>query len=1118
MELEGDFTTLPIENFYSAPGREIITDFVQPVLGESVSYDRLTGYFSINALVSVAQGLESLFRKNGRMRLVIGIHDVPIELVAAWNMGSLISVDLVEDFKTRLFTEIGFLTNQVEKSAIATIGWMMKLNLLEVRVAAPRSELGIYHQKRMIFRDSKGNVIAGTGSLNETKGGHNNIEEMQFNFSWTSPPEMIQPLTQSFERIWSGEEEAVEIHELTSEFATRLLKEIGNPPNPLLNTPVESTPFQNVTQEILDLALKSRLFTPNNISAAALYPHQERVYSESLNRWPIRVLMADEVGLGKTLEAGAVISYMHQVQEVLKITILAPAGLLSQWQDEMDKHFGLTFWKWDSGSKTYITLDGNRSTSRGFGAPGAPSLQLVSAQWARQNPEIFLGSNPEMLLVDEAHAARVQIDDYGNHKSTKLWALLDSLKDKIAHIVLMTATPMQIQPEEYHSLLKILGLPDPWDRFVIYENSLKIIAKTNSNPTFQDAADLSILIISTFQSSEWLPKILTKEEYTKILELSALSQESAFKRANLVLKSFDDYRRILMKVHPANFLTCRNTKSGLEEFGYKFPTRNFTAPAVSMNAAHTRFEQHLEAYLSNGYGRTEMAIRPDNAFPIGFAKSTYYQRLVSSLFAAHNSLSRRRDKLQQIYDEIIQGNYESISQYFNLLADDDDGLDDGYELLDGFVIERNKLENVLDIIKYEIALEVQTLKDLVRELDAIGPDLSSSDPKFIEAMNQLEAKVSNAPVLIFSRYTDTLDGFLSLFRKSDLALNVSGYSLYTGGAVWIYEDGVTKEATKSDVTEALEDCRIQIIFCSDAASEGLNLQSAQTIINLDVPWNPARLEQRIGRIARLGQKAPEVEIVNLWYPRSVEAQMYRRLLARRDEYQIAVGEFPEIFGRAIKDAVSDRLSNTGASSDPMNELREMRKSFQRVALEEVWQRGPLDMPPSKALREDLFRFVEGASQIKPNQFSGLVYTSEVGKRGSLTLTSPALSVSTKIDFNPVVDVGWMPFGIIENRAGPLAFSLQFPDGTFRILKASAIGGLLLSVVGLEPLIELHFATGNFAIEQIQRAIEEAINLEYLVPKHSRGIVRQKSEIGLPREIDSTQLKFRLLGKSRVEVQ
>ena len=1118
MELEGDFTTLQIKNFYSAPGREIITNFVRPVLGESVAYDRLTGYFSINALVSIAQGLESLFRKNGRMRLVIGIHDVPFDLVAAWNMGSLLPADLVEQCKIRLFAEAGYLTDQVEKNAITTIGWMMKLKLLEVRIAAPRNESGIYHQKRMIFRDAHGNIIAGTGSLNETKGGHNNIEEMHFNFSWNSVPEMIEPLTQSFERIWNGEEESVEIHELDSEFATRLLKEIGSPPNPLTATSKIPLNIQNITEEILDLARKSPFFTPNNISAAALYPHQERVFTESLNRWPIRVLMADEVGLGKTLEGGAVISYMNHVQKVTKITILAPAGLLSQWQDEMSKHFGLIFWKWDSGSKSYISHNGNRSASKGFGAPGAPSLQLVSAQWARQNFELFSSSKPEMLLVDEAHAARVQIDDYGNHKSTKLWKLLDKLKDQITHIVLMTATPMQIRPEEYHGLLNILGLPDPWNRFDIYENSLKIIAKTNPKPTFQDAADVSTLIISTFQSSEWLPKILTKEEYTQILELSALLDASSFKKANLVLNSFDDFRRILMKIHPANFLTCRNTKTGLEKFGYKFPERKFSAPPVSMSAAHNRFEQHLEAYLSNGYGRTEMAIRPDNAFPIGFAKSTYYQRLVSSLFAAHNSLSRRRDKLQQIHDEIMLGNYESISQYFNLLADDDDGLDDGYEHLDGFVIERNRLVQVLEIVKYEIALEVQTLKDLVRELEAIGPDLSSNDPKFIEAMKQLEAKVSQAPVLVFSRYTDTLDGFLGFFRKSNLAINISGYSLYTGGAVWIYEDGATSEATKSDVTEALEDGRIQIIFCSDAASEGLNLQSAQTIINLDVPWNPARLEQRIGRIARLGQKASKVEIINLWYPRSVEAQMYRRLLERRDEYQIAVGEFPEIFGKAITDAVSDRLSNTGGLSDPLTELREMRNSFQRVALEEVWQRGPLDMPPSKALREDLFRFVENASQINPIDFSGLVYTSEVGQRGSLTLTSPALSVSTKVDFGPVVDAGWIQVGIIENETGPLAFSLRFPDGAFRILKASAFGGLLLSVVGLETIKESHFATGKFTIEKIQWALEETINLEYLIPKHSRGIIRQKVEIGLPMQIDLAQLKFRLLGNSRVEVQ
>jgi|688.fasta_scaffold21749_4 superfamily II DNA or RNA helicase len=1117
MQAVGDFRTLAIKNFYSAPGREILNDFVKPVLGQSISYDRLTGYFSVNALVSVAEGLEHLFRQNGKMRLVIGIHDVPLDLVAAWTMGNLLPAELVQEYKNRLLNEVGYLVEQVERNAITTIGWMMKLNLLEVKVAAPRNALGIYHQKRMIFRDSNRNVIAGTGSLNETKGGQENIEEMHFNFSWNADPSMIEPLTTSFEKIWSGQEESVEIHDLDDSFATSLLKKLGNPGNPLKGNNPEITPTQEIAEEILRLAIDSPIFAPNNISSAALYPHQERVYSESLNRWPVRVLMADEVGLGKTLEAGAVISYMHHIQKISRITILAPAGLLSQWQDEMTKHFGLEFWKWNSGLKSFTSQGNTWNRSNGFGGPTGPQLQLVSAQWARQNADQFAQSLPDMLFVDEAHAARVQIDNYGNHKATLLWRLLDRIKHDVPHIVLMTATPMQIHPAEYHSLLKILGLPSPWDGFGMYEKSLKIIAKTNPRPTFQDAADVATLVLSTFQNNEWLPKILSESEFEFILKLVGLAEAAPFDRANLVLKNFDEYRRILMKIHPANFLTCRNTKSGLEEFGYKFPARKFTAPSVAMTPAHTRFETHLEAYLSNGYGRSEMAIRPDSTFPIGFAKSTYYQRLVSSLFAAHKSLTRRRDKLKLIRDELLSGNFEAINQYFNLLADDDDdGLDEGYERLDGFVIEKPKLLQILDHVKYEIALEVQTLSDLVKELDAIGEDLSASDPKFIEAISQLGEKVQIGPVLVFSRYTDTLEGFLEYFKKSDLASDIDGYSLYTGGDVWICQKGVITPATKNDVTDALEDGRITIVFCSDAASEGLNLQSAQAIINLDVPWNPARLEQRIGRIARLGQKAEEVEIVNLWYPRSVEAQMYRRLLQRRDEYQIAVGEFPEIFGSAIKAAVADRLSNTGTSTDPLAELNAMRNHFQRVALEEVWQRGALDLPPSKAFREDLLSFIGAASIKQPADFERLVFTAEVGRRGSLTLTSPALLAASKIHMDTEIDTDWLELGVFENEISPLMFGVRISGSTFRLLKTNSLGALLLAAIGTESLKNSHFATAEFGQDKLEWALEEAINSEYLVPKHLSGITTKNLTIRPFLQFSVTGAQFRSLGRVRGE--
>mgnify|MGYP000606078474 CR=1 FL=1 len=115
MSGELGFKDLQIKNFYSAPGHEIVNAFVRPVLTKATSYDRLTGYFSVGALVSIAQGLEELFRKNGLMRLVIGIHDVPSDLIAAWKIGEILPAVLVETCKKRLLEEIGFLVAEVDK-------------------------------------------------------------------------------------------------------------------------------------------------------------------------------------------------------------------------------------------------------------------------------------------------------------------------------------------------------------------------------------------------------------------------------------------------------------------------------------------------------------------------------------------------------------------------------------------------------------------------------------------------------------------------------------------------------------------------------------------------------------------------------------------------------------------------------------------------------------------------------------------------------------------------------------------------------------------------------------------------------------------------------------------
>ena len=119
----------------------------------------------------------------------------------------------------------------------------------------------------------------------------------------------------------------------------------------------------------------------------------------------------------------------------------------------------------------------------------------------------------------------------------------------------------------------------------------------------------------------------------------------------------------------------------------------------------------------------------------------------------------------------------------------------------------------------------------------------------------------------------------------------------------------------------LETGEIQILFCSEAASEGINLQAADKMINIDVPWVPSVLEQRIGRIARLGQESEEVRIFNLWYPDSYEADIYQALIDRVDLLKIAMGSFPTIVSKKIKTAVSNSTDVVVSLIDELNEKK-----------------------------------------------------------------------------------------------------------------------------------------------------------------------------------------------------
>lgn len=943
--------------FYAGTNK-VLREFLLPVLEKSHSYDRLTGFFSVDSLLSISQGIEHIWHKNGQMRLVIGIHDVPREILEAHVKNASGESSEVEAIQTRLLKEVASLTDEMERDRIAAVAWMMKSGLLEVKVAQPNSvkPTHIFHSKNFIFRDQDNNAITATGSPNETRPGHEgNYEEVTVHTSWGADPRYAAKHIEHFDEIWGNRALDLNVYELTDEFVDLLLTAAQR------SRTVPPIMFQqkSVGSALLDAIKEAPYLGHLSYKTAILYPHQERALRDGVNRDAIRLMLADEVGLGKTLEAGAIINHAVRFTGVSNICVLAPASLLRQFQEELYSFFGLDFFIWDSGSKTFVDIAGQVYRGKRYSSPMAadrPDFVIISAQLARgtkANSSIFTGAAklPEMLVVDEAHAARVH-PDQATVRPTRLWHTLNEVAHKIKHLVLMTATPLQVHPLEFHGLLQLLGLPPEWNDRKNYLRSLDLLAGQIERPNLQDATLMAKLLAEARQLGGDYETALTDSEREVLDEVTRSAQTQSAKAGIVAMRNWQVSVKLLAALHPAHGLVVRNTRRGLEKLGYKFPERLFEAPDLVIGSDLRQFFTKLEDYLDRNYGDVEEAANPNFVNSRGFAKSNYQQRLASSLYAAKESLERRVLKI----DAYVAGN-PIVEVDSELLLDADD--DEAEFILGGETQAPVNLQQAM-AVKAAAIVEQGHIRGLLAHLNAIPEGILAGDPKFVAAGETIANSIGTDKILIFSRFTDTLDGFIDFMSENYPSVLDEGFALYTGGSAWKQVGGTRTVSSKTDIRRSLDRGEIRLVICSDAASEGLNLQAARSLINLDVPWNPARLEQRIGRVARLGQVAETVSITNLWYPESVEAKMYRRLLERKDLYELAVGEFPDIFGAAIKNHA--KVSGASALSDidlqSISALEEARQQVQSKALARVWDTTIQTQSTTNSVLGELKEFID----------------------------------------------------------------------------------------------------------------------------------------------------------------
>jgi superfamily II DNA or RNA helicase len=905
---------------FEGRGERIARGFYIPVLKESVEYDRATGYFSVESLVHAASGVAGLIGNGGRMRLILGAHDVPKELWEAYKMGTRSGREVIEEIARRIAEGLEKIEDMLMKKRLQALAWMFNQKILEVKVVLPRhfylGQTGIFHYKILIFKDKEGNIIAAEGSANETEPAYTvNGERIVVFYSWREgDKERVEDLVQSFDRIWNAEHPDFETFSLPEAVYRAIVK--FAPKSPPRYDPTREIKVAPAARGLLPacrfvrILPRVRSLAHMGLGPVRLYPHQARAVNLARERYPFRVLFADEVGLGKTIEAGALIKLLWMTGYIRRVLVLAPKNVTRQWWDELRGKFSLPAYLLKPGRPHVFVAPDEKE----FPVHGNPydAVDLVVASWhyvrgrRGREPEIFDAKPFDLVVIDEAHAARITRSEFASPRPTRLHELAMALSSLTPHVFLCTATPLQLNELEMLDLLRVLGLGGPWVHEGAFKRYYQALSRSPRERSDGDWLHLFVLIswfARTYLEARHREVVVNTffgdVEAKELLDIFSSGDENVFRNLlkRLDVGKRDSLDKVLRGLMPTSWFMIRNTRDRLKKAGYEFPEREILNVDVGLDEKHGALLAELNDYLANYYDAYRSLLKGDMRRGFGLIRAVYHQRFVSSFAAAYQTVRRRREALEAL----LEGNEERLLE-LALEMVEDVGED---------VVEEELVEMMMASVEKARGLierEVEKLRSLESSLVVYSRAVTAADdPKLREIRRVVrELRGEGRKVLVFSKFTDTVDvvrDFLSQWLGAERIGTYTG----RGGEIWDSKLKAWHACEKEVVREAL-DKQVDVLVCSDAASEGLNLQAASAVVNVDMPWNPAKVEQRIGRVDRIGQTADVVRVINVWYPETYEARMYRVLFERQHIWWIIVGPASGIIAQRLVEAFQEGAS------------------------------------------------------------------------------------------------------------------------------------------------------------------------------------------------------------------
>ena len=823
--------------------------FLKDKLSTAKSYDRIAGYFRSSIFELINEEISEVETVRIICNSDLDPRDVAIgraaeetarqSLLEKWNQDE----NPIESFNNR--------------GRYQRLYELLKKGNVQIKVLS-RDDAPFLHGKAGVVGYGAGTKTSFMGSVNETAQGWAHSYEIVWEDSSADGVNWVQA---EFDALWA----------IGRRLPEAVVEEIGRSARKV-QVKIDQLPSDKIGQSALvesPLYRRGEELMPWQRAFVALFiQHRER-YGKC------RLLLADEVGVGKTLSmaTAALVSALLGDGPVL---ILCPATLGVQWQTELLDKLNIPTALWLSAKKVWRDPYGHHIKTRGaediLRCPY--KIGIVSTGLITQNTkesEILLRRSYGMVILDEAHKARKKRVIGEEPVPGNLLKFMTRIAAKAKHIVLGSATPIQTEVVELWDLLEVLNQSathvlgrelSTWRR-----PDLAIPILKGEQKIFDEGEAWNLLRNPLPPRDddglfEFIYQDLHLEEQSVDYTDASFTDLDDFTRNDLRNAINSDFKGIgyFQYNNPISRHVVLRRRKTLEAAGLMKAIGVDIWPSA-LDPNYLLFDgKGLKTShdFDNAYEAVEKftAALKKRTKSAGFMQNLLRQRICSS-FAAGLSTCKTLIENRKITDEDDDGEY------------------------DDFFASGDPAEEVVDE-------EIVRLREVISFLEK-----SPTDPKldacvfFLEKRNWLEDGC-----IIFSQYYDT-----SRWVAEQLSVRFphETVAVYGGtGRSGILLNGDWRSVDREDIKKAVREYKIRLVVATDAAAEGLNLQTLATLINVDLPWNPSRLEQRIGRIKRYGQKRDTVKMANLVYQGTVDEKVYEKLSERmKDRYDI-LGSLPDV--------------------------------------------------------------------------------------------------------------------------------------------------------------------------------------------------------------------------------